>query len=161
MELRVQLHGDVLKKLAVAGPKAKSAIIDGVADASKLLWNRAITTAPASTGNLRKSIRRDFLAGGLKATIYPTVDYALRLHGDGKAARSAPFTIPVQEAQKGGTLYRWAKKKGLNAMTIRAVIAKRGIRHQPWLRDAAKDNEKNVVKIMTGALRTITRALAD
>jgi hypothetical protein len=159
MELTVKLEGKVLEGLKKASAESRRMIQKGIEDSSEILFNKAVTEAPASTGILAKSIRREI--SELRATIFPTVGYAYQLHGPEGEERSAPFTIPAKEAKPGGTLYRWATKKGLNPWPIRKSIAKKGIKHQPWLRRVSEENEGNVekifVKVIDGIANQVTK----
>lgn len=159
MELTVKIEGQLRKKLAQAPSIVKSEVQRGVEDASTLLMEESIKTAPKSSSVMSRSIRREL--SDLKAVIFPTVDYAFFLHGDETRERSAPFLIPAKEATEGGTLYRWAKKKGMNPWAVRASIAKRGIKHNPWLFKTAKANEGKVKEIFGGVLEKISVALGD
>ncbi|HOB89786.1 MAG TPA: hypothetical protein PKG74_00435 [Candidatus Colwellbacteria bacterium] len=163
MELKLQLEGDVLKKIKVANEKTRQLFKDAVRDGSTLMMESAIRSTPASTGNLRKSIRREISGSGLRATIFPSVVYGAFLHGEfqGGPAYSKPFTIPAREAREGGTLYRWAKKKGLNPYAVRASIAKKGIKHNPFLKAAAEESTPGVQAIFERALDKLAASLGD
>lgn len=161
MQINIQLKGDILKKLPSVSAFATQKLRDGVIKASTLLQEDSIRNAPSSTGTLRRSIRREIFGQGLSAVIFPSVDYAVKLHGDGSRQRSSPFTIPAREAQEGGTLYRWAKKKGMNPWAIRASIAKRGIRLNPWMYETSKQDEPKVEEIFKIALGEIASSMAD
>ena len=159
----MKLEGPILAKLQRASITAKNAVVDAMRDASTFVMEAAIRETPASTGNLRKSIRREIDKGGLRAFIFPAVDYGVALHGpfEGSAGRSKPFLIPAREAQAGGTLYRWAKKKGMNPWAVRASIAKKGIKFNPFLKRAADASEGGVKLIFEKALAGIANGLAD
>ena len=159
MELSVKLEGRVLEKLKNAPETTKNEIRKGVLDASTLLLEQSVRNAPSSTGTLRKSMRRDIATGGLRATIFPSVDYAFGLHGDGTKPRSNPFFIPSREAREGGSLYRWAKKKGMNPWAVRASIARKGIKHNPWLFETSQQNEGKVKDIFVSVVNRIARSL--
>ncbi|MDD4410081.1 MAG: hypothetical protein PHW52_05525 [Candidatus Pacebacteria bacterium] len=163
MNLKVTLQGELLKKMPKAAIFAQESIKKAVKDASTQLMEDVITSAPYGIGDLRKSIRRTFSENGLSASIFPTVQYAYDLHGEDKARgeRSAPFTIPAEEAKEGGSLYRWAKKKGLNPWAVRGVIKKKGRMYQPWIREVAEKDEKIVGDIIGEALDRITNHLKD
>lgn len=161
MNLNVRIEGKILDKLKTAPKSVRSDIKAGVLTASTLLMEASIRNAPASTGNLRKGIRRELSGSGLSASIFPTADYAFRIHGDGERQRSEPFWIPSREAQPGGTLYRWAKKKGMNPWAVRAAIAKRGIKLNPWLFKTSQQNEGKVEEIFSRVLDKIAGSLAD
>lgn len=155
------MKGELLRKLPAISQNALKELQTGVIRASTLLLEDSVKNAPSSTGTMRRSIRREIFGGGLSATIFPTVDYALRLHGDGSRSRSRPFTIPSSEAQPGGSLYRWAKKKGLNPYAVRASIKKKGISLNPWMFETSKSDEKQVEEIFGGALKNIAAQMAD
>lgn len=161
MNISIQMKGDLLKKLPSIGQKALKELQAGVIKASTLLMEDAVQNAPSSTGTLRRGIRREIFGGGLSATIFPTSDYAVRLHGDGVKKRSAPFTIPGKEALPGGTLYRWAKKKGINPWAVRGAIKKKGMALNPWMFETSKKDEKKVEEIFRGTLKNVAAQMAD
>lgn len=164
MELTVKLEGPILAKLKKADTVVVNFFQDAMREASTIVLERSIREAPASTGNLRKGIRREFSGNGLEAQIYPSVQYGEALHGPftaGGRTHSAPFTIPVREAQPGGTLYRWAKKKGLNPYAVRASIKKKGVRYNPYLKRAAESTETPVRTVFEGAIKKVSEYFGD
>lgn len=163
MEIKIQIKGDILKKLKSASKDVRDIVVDGIRDASTLLMEDSIRNAPASTGNLRKSIRREIDERGLRATIFPSAKYGFFLHGpiDKSRERSKPFMIPAKEARAGGTLYRWAKKKGMNPWAVRASIAKKGIKFNPFLTKTAEADQGKVRDIFKRTLNQIAAHLAD
>jgi hypothetical protein len=163
MELTMKVEGPILSKLANAPASAKAALQAGMLDASTYTMEASIRETPASTGTLRKSIRREFSNDGLTAAIFPAVDYGAFLHGpfDSAGGRSRPFTIPAKEAMPGGTLYRWAQKKGMNPWAVRASIAKKGVKFNPYLKRAADDSSDGVKNIFVGVLDKIAATLGD
>jgi len=163
MNLTVKLEGDLLEKIKTAGIFTKTAIVAGVKDASTMLMEDVMLNAPKSTGDLTKSIRREFFDEGMTAQIFPTVEYAYELHGEDKARGeySPPQLIPAKEAKVGGSLYRWAKKKGVNPWAIRAVIAKKGHKYQPWIKETADQDQDKVSKVFEDVLDKIANHLGD
>lgn len=163
MELKLQIQGKVLDKIKVAGPKTRAIFQDAVLKGSTLMMENTIREAPGSTGNLRKSIRREISGSGLVAEIFPSVQYGEALHGpfEGGGTHSRPFTIPAREAQPGGTLFRWAKKKGMNPWAVRAAIAKRGVKYNPYMKRAADASTGGVQTIFESALDKLAGAFAD
>ena len=159
----MQLQGEILKKIKIADKTSRSVFQDAMRDASTLVMESTIRTAPGSTGTLRKSIRREISGSGLQAAIFPVVEYGVFLHGpfEGSGGRSRPFTIPAREAQEGGTLYRWAKKKGMNPWAVRASIKKRGIKFNPFLKKAADESENGVQAIFEKSISDLAAKLAD
>lgn len=163
MELKVKIQGAIIRKLANADSKARGLVIEGLRDASTQLYEDSHRETPAATGTLMKSMTREINEAALQAAIFPTVGYGIFLHGpmNSSRKRSAPFVIPAREAKEGGSLYRWAKKRGVNPWAVRASIKKRGIAFNPWLERVAKADEKKVRDIFLGTLQKITAALAD
>lgn len=164
MELKLEIDGKVLEKLKIADRTTRAIFQGAVRDGSTLMHEQAIRTAPASTGNLRKSIRREISGSGLRAEIFPSVVYAASLHGsfDGN---DGPFTpprhIPAREAREGGTLYRWAKKKGMNPWAVRASIAKKGVKRNRYLKKSADESTPGVQVIFEKALDSLATTLGD
>lgn len=159
----MKVDGPILKKLASAPDSARAALKQGMVDASTFTMENSIRETPASTGNLRKSIRREFSNDGLTAAIFPAVDYGAFLHGpfDSAGGQSRPFWIPSKEALPGGTLYRWAQKKGMNPWAVRASIAKKGIKFNPYLKRAADDSTDGVKEIFAKVMDGIAASLGD
>ena len=163
MNLTVQLQGDLLKKIQSIGGEAKQIIVSAVKDASTQLMEDTMNNAPRSSGALMQSMRREITNQGLTATIFPTVQYAYELHGEDKrrGEMSAPMLIPSRDAKEGGPLYRWAKKKGLNPWAVRASIAKKGHKYQPWIKETADKDSEMVKETFANALNTIAERLGD
>lgn len=159
----MKIEGKVVQKIAQSGPKAKEIFADAMRDASTDVMEETIRQAPASTGNLRKAIRRELSESGLHAEIFPSVQYGEALHGDFDSSEtfSPPRTIPAREAQAGGTLYRWAKKKGMNPWAVRASIKKKGVRYNRYMKRASANTESSVKKIFEGAIEKFARHLSD
>ena len=164
MELTLQIDGKVLEKIKVADKTTRSIFQGAVRDGSTVMHETAIKETPASTGNLRKTIRREISGSGLRASIFPSAVYGASLHGnfDGSdGAFTPPRTIPAREAREGGTLYRWAKKKGMNPWAVRASIAKKGVKRNRYLSRASEQSEKPVRVIFEDALETLASKLGD
>lgn len=165
IKVSYKIEGPVLQKLKQAGPKVKEEIGNALRDASTLYMEHAIREAPKSTSTLSQSIKRDLQP--LSASVFPTVDYAPMVHGDvdeqGNLTkqRSDPRWIPAMEAQPGGTLYRWAKKKGMNPWAVRASIAEKGTRFNPFMSRAADDKDSEVKDIFNKMIQKIVNNLAD
>lgn len=164
MEFKLEIEGKILEKIKVADRTTRKLFQEAVLDGSTLMMESAIRDAPASTGNLRKSIRREISGSGLRASIFPSVVYGASLHGrfDGSDGEyTPPRTIPAREAMEGGTLYRWAKKKGMNPWAVRASIKKKGVKRNRYLRQAADDSTPGVTKIFEDALDKLANKFAD
>lgn len=162
MQLSISIQGNLIEKLKTADKKTRAIIQSGVGDASTFLMERSIRETPASTGNLRKSIRREIFGDGLKARIFPSVKYGSALHGGFSGPqRSSPFVIPAREAAPGGSLYRWAKKKGMNPYAVRESIKKKGIQHNRYLKRASEGSESGIKSIFEKTLANIANSLGD
>lgn len=161
MQLGLKFTGKLIGKLRDAASNAGKIIRRGLLDGSTFVFEATVREAPASVGNLRKSIRREILDDGLRAVIFTDLEYGMKLHGDGTAERTRPFTIPAIEAQAGGTLYRWAKKKGMNPWAVRASIARKGVKHNPFFKRAAEQSKDEVQKILGRAAEDVVNWLAD
>jgi HK97 gp10 family phage protein len=118
----------------------------GVARATLHILAKAKENAPKSIGTLSRS--HTFKVDGLTGRVYPTTQYAIGVHEGTK-----PHWIPSKEAKPGGSLYRWAKKKGANPWAVRSGIAKHGTRPQPWLEETADKEEGAVLKILSDEAR--------
>lgn len=164
MELKLEIDGKVLEKIKVADKTTRRIFQEAVLDGSTLMMETAIRETPASTGNLRKSIRRELSGSGLRASIFPSVVYGASLHGnfDGTdGAYTPPRMIPAREAKEGGSLYRWAKKKGMNPWAVRASINKKGVKRNRYLKRAADGSTSGVAKIFEDALDKLASTLGD
>jgi hypothetical protein len=69
--------------------------------------------------------------------------------------------IPAREAKEGGTLYRWAKKKGMNPWAVRASIAKKGVKRNRYLKRAADGSTLGVRSIFEDALGKLAASFGD
>jgi hypothetical protein len=164
MELKLEIEGKVLEKVKIMGRESRSIFQDAVRDGSTIMMENSIREAPKSTGNLRKSIRREISGSGLRAEIFPSVVYGASLHGnfDGTDGNfTAPRTIPAREAQEGGTLYRWAKKKGINPWAVRASIKKKGVKRNRYLKRASEVSTDGVKKVFEAALDRLANFMGD
>lgn len=161
MELSVKLTGNFLNKIAQAKENSLKELQGGFRDASTHLYQKSIEAAPSSTGKLRQGMRRDLDVSNLKATIYPSSEYAFYVHGPGTEGRTRPHWIPAKEAKEGGDLYRWAKKHGANPWAVRAGIAKRGTKFNPFLVKTADTEQENVLAIISSAIQNISNFLGD
>jgi len=159
MNISLTIKGDFLQKLDRMD--SKKYIMEGLRDASTHVMQQSIRNAPAATGALRQSIRRELNEVKLSASIFPTRKYGFHVHGPGSEGRTRPHWIPKREAQQGGSLYRWAKKRGANPWAVRAAIAKRGTKFNPWLKRTAESEEEKAVQIMREALQNIVDFLSD
>lgn len=164
MELKLEIDGKVLEKIKVADRITRGVFQEAVLDGSTLMMENTIRETPASSGNLRKSIRREISGSGLRASIFPSVVYGASLHGnfDGSdGAFTPPRTIPAREAKEGGSLYRWAMKKGMNPWAVRASIAKKGVKRNRYLKRAADTSTNSVKGIFERALATLASKFGD
>jgi hypothetical protein len=149
-----QIEGRVIDRLALSKSIYEQHIQKALQEASALIWKLAIEKAPASTGTLRKSITRDLFP--TYAQIYPTVKYGLFVHEG-----TAPHWPPLSEIQPGGSIYRWAQKKGLNPFLVARAISQKGTKPQPWMKQIADEQEGRVLVIFEEALQNITNDLAN
>lgn len=147
-----ETSGNLLKKLPNAKRIVGDAVAAGLDKASALLWREAILNTPKSTGTLAKSIMRDIEP--THAKIYPTLMYGLYVHEGTK-----PHGIPKSEIQPGGSLYRWAKKKGIDPYLVARAIARKGTKAQPWLAQTMDKSEKAVIDLFEDALNKAVNAL--
>ncbi len=163
MEFSISLSGNVMKKLDNASPKVRSIFSDAIRDGSTAVMEETIREAPASTGILRKGIRRELDPTKFRAEIFPSTRYGEDLHGpfEGGGSHSAPKGIPAREAQEGGSLYRWAKKKGINPWAVRASIAKKGTRYNKYMKRAAQNTSGQVQRIFGDAIDRVAKYIGD
>lgn len=148
MDVKVAISGKLLQTLPRARSISERQLQDALNKASALVWQRSIEKAPASIGTLKKSMRRDLYP--TYAQIYPTVQYGLYVHEG-----TSPHWPPVSETQPGGSLYRWAQKKGIPPFLVARAIARRGTKPQPWLADIAKNDWKEVQEVFIRSLDKI------
>lgn len=161
MEVKITFTGNFWDKIKKGEAQSKIEIERGLREAATHLYEKSIENAPASTGQLRQGMKQDINTMALTAEIYPSSQYAIFVHGPGGEGRTTPHAIPVREAAPGGSLYRWAKKKGMNPWAVRASIKKRGTKYQPWLEKTAKEEENKVVQFVDNALERIAKFLTD
>lgn len=161
MQIDVKLQGPLLEKITNAPAKTLRFIQQGLADASTFLFEKSQENAPKSMGKLKQGMRREIDFDSLRAEIWPSTEYAAFVHGPGGEGRTRPHLIPLKEAQEGGTLYRWAKKKGANPWAVRAAIAKRGTKYQPWLQKTAEMENDKVLAIISDAIQNVSKFLSD
>lgn len=131
-----------------------SEIARAIRNASTLLMEKSISEAPASTGMLRKSIKRDLYP--LKAAIYPTVKYGIYVHEG-----TRPHWPPLGEIKPGGSIYRWAVKKGIPPFLVARAIARHGTKAQPWMKQVTDKYKDEVNAIFEEALQRIAEKLGD
>ncbi len=144
-----EIKGRVLQKLPQATRIIGGELQLALRDASTLVWQRSIETAPASIGVLKKSITRDLYPTYGK--IYPTVQYGLYVHEG-----TAPHWPPLSEIKPGGSIYRWAQKKGIPPFLVARAIARKGTKAQPWMAKVAKDYAGEVQEVF---IKALTRAV--
>ena len=161
MKISAHIEGKVVSKLT---PQQTRPYLErGLVDSTTYLMQKSIENTPKAIGSTAQSIRREIMTQRLQSSIFPTVKHAYYLHGpaDGSADRTRPHWIPAREAKEGGSLYRWGKKRGVNPWAVRASIAKRGTKFQPWLKDTAEKEVDRVTQIMDQALDGIAKFLSD
>jgi hypothetical protein len=149
-----EVQGKLLQKLPLANYYIQSGIEQALKDASALIWRLTIEKAPASTGTLRKSINRDLFP--TYAKVYPTVKYGIYVHEG-----TRPHFPPIIELKPGGSIYRWAQKKGLNPYAVARAIARKGTKAQPWMADIAENQKAEVERIFLEQLNKLVGVLAD
>ena len=159
----MELNGKVIEKLRRASPEVKSILGDTMKEASTLVMEKSIREAPGSTGKLRQSIRRELDGDGMRAEIFPSVRYGEDLHGpfEGGGTHSSPYLIPSKEAKKGGDLYRWGIKHGVNPWAVRGSIAKKGVKYNKYLKRASTESEAKVKQIFAQGVQRIIKFIAD
>ncbi len=105
--------------------------------------------APVHTGNLRDNWRLD--VGRFQGTLASNAPYAKDLH-DG---------LPLSSFPTGGTLKKWAEKKGLNPWAVAKSIARRGhLIANPFLKRAVDAERDNIDREFKDALSNITKEIA-
>lgn len=161
MNISLKVTGPILKKMIKASAEARDLARSGLRDISTFYLQRSIETAPKGIGALGQSMRRELDENALKASIFPTVQYGFYVHGNGENGSTQPHWIPAREAKPGGSLYRWAQKKGANPWAVRAGIAKRGTKFQPWLKELSENEPDEAKRIMTDTINKIANFLKD
>ena len=150
----MKLEGDLLDKLSKAGSKGEKEIYDALNRGSGYLWQKTIEEAPASDGTLRKSIRREL--NPTSAQILPTEKYGIFVHEG-----TRPHFPPMQELKPGGSIYRWAQKHGIPPYAVAISIARKGTKGKPWLTNALKTYERDILQEFEVALDNIAQFLSD
>jgi len=136
--ISLKLSGSFLQAIKKAEGEARNLTKQAVKEASTIVWGAAIKETPVgATGQLRKGIRRNLYPN--KATILPSVNYADPVHEGSKG-----HAIPVAAMQKGGSLYRWAKQRGLNPYAVAHKIKQRGTKANPFFTRAVDGTEDEV-----------------
>lgn len=146
MEISLEeVGGKFLKKLPEARSIIEGGLGDAFAKATGHLWRKAGDNAPTSNGTLAKSITRELTP--TYAKIYPQEKYGFWVHQG-----TRPHAIPKVELLPGGTLYRWAQKKGLNVYQVANAIRKKGTKANPWLEKTAGSEWDRVQQIFAEGL---------
>jgi hypothetical protein len=160
MNIKLTLTGNFLKQIQGAKSTSKTYLVAGMRDLSTYLLQKSIENAPKGIGALSQSMRRELDENALRATIFPSVTYGFFVHGPGSDGRTVPHWIPAREAKPGGSLYRWAQKKGANPWAVRAGIAKKGTKFQPWLKETAEKEQDKAKEILTQAVEKFVNYLS-
>lgn len=140
------------RRLEMTKTMMPNRIKDAVKKGTQLMWKEVLSTTPTSFGDLKKSISAT--VDGFSGTIRPTVKYAKDVHEG-----TRPHWIAVKEAMPGGSLFRWAQRKGASPWAVRAGIAKKGTKARPWMRDAFEANNDRVVEIFEEAIDGVIKGL--
>lgn len=159
--ITLKLKGNIIAGLKKSDRTIKTGVAEAVKRASTIIWGTAIKEAPVgASGQLRKSIRRELYP--TKAKIYPGVKYAVDVHdGRSPADVQANFGEIWQSARKGGSLHRWAVKRGLNPYAVANAMKKKGTKPNPFF-DRTKDKtEDQVAKELDGVLTTLVSRIAE
>lgn len=152
--ITLELKGSILKALRNADKVSRDLEALAIKEASTIVWGKAIQEAPVgASGALRKGIRREL--SPVKATIHPSVPYALAVHEGTK-----PHPVAREAVAKGGSLYRWAVKRGLNPYAVAHSIAKKGTRANPFMKRTVEQTATDVQKTFERILGATVRKLA-
>lgn len=135
----------VLQKLPDVAKISSAHLQKAIHEAGQYVWQKVIEKTPASTGTLKKSIRRDLYP--TYAQIYPSIQYGLYVHEG-----TQPHWPPLAEIRPGGSIYRWAQKKGIPPFLVARAIAAHGTKPQPWMQEVARTEWKAVQDIFIEAL---------
>lgn len=157
----VKIEGKIIDKFDRAGAVGRQESQSALKDASGFVWQKTIENSPKSQGLLAGSIRRELTEHYAK--IGTSFEYGPYLHGNPEsgATHGQPHWIPAREAAAGGTLYRWAMKKGMNPWAVRAAIAKRGVKFNPFLTRTLDETQEDVFGYFEKALDRIANYLDD
>lgn len=148
-----QGKGNLLDRLPKGRQISESKLYDAFNTSTGKLWRKVLDNTPTSTGTLAKSITRELTP--TYAKIYPQLGYGLFVHEGTK-----PHGIPKRELLPGGTLYRWAQKKGISPYAVARAIARKGTKANPWMARTSEQEAENVFKEFERALDDIVQALA-
>lgn len=140
MEFSIRISGDAGKKIDRVQRSFPSSVQGAVKKATVFMWARVHEKTPVGHGYLKKSIL--YKVSNLEGVIRPTVKYAIFVHEG-----TRPHWVPKSEwALPTGSLYKWAKKKGLNPYLVARSIARKGTKKQPWMRKTFDTYESQVRK---------------
>lgn len=115
-----------------------------------LLERDAKIFAPSNEGTLRKSIKTTLRP--LEGAVLAMAKYAEFVH-DGTKPHMPP-TDP------GGSLDRWAKKKGIPTFLVARAIARRGTKAQPFFDEAIEANEGKINSLFSEAIQATVTDIA-
>lgn len=149
---KIRIEGRLLDILPEANSLVEARIKKALANASEYLWQKVIEATPTSVGTLRKSITRDLHP--TYAEIYPQMKYGYWVHEG-----SSPHWIPKKEMLPGGTLYRWAQKKGIPVFLVARAIARKGTKGNPWMANTYEKEWPRIQKIFRDELNDFSKEI--
>lgn len=119
-----------------------------------LIYRRlASMKAPVDRGNLSGTYWRETYNadGAISGRLENVAPYAMYVHGDGSAERSAPHWPPM-EAIEG-----WANRHGIPPFLVARSIARKGTPLVPFLKDAIEECEPERKMIFENALSNLIK----
>jgi HK97 gp10 family phage protein len=110
----------------------------------------AMRLVPVDTGNLRRSLTHEVVAGGQTVT--------------GRVGTNAPYGRYVEEGTRPhfppvAALAGWARRHGAEPFVVARAISRRGTRARPYLKPALAKNQAAIAKEFAEILPRIVKRL--
>ena len=154
MALTIKIEGlKELQKSFSKSPEMTKRIMGEAMDLSVMrIKNTAKSKAPVDTGRLRNSIK-------------DKVKFAIRditgvVNADVKYAPWVEFGRRSGKAPPASALRTWARKRGINEFALAKAIARKGVKAQPFMQPAIRQNEAIIGKIFESGLSALVKNLA-
>lgn len=152
MQFTIEDHG-FRKRLERTKTLLPNRIKEAVKKGTVLMLRKSQDTAPTAFGDLKKSISAD--VQGFAGRVRPTVQYAVYVHEG-----TRPHWMPSREWKPGGSLFKWATRKGIPPFLVARAIARRGTKARPWMRRAYEANQSRLMEYFQEAVDGTVENLA-
>lgn len=146
MDFRFYLDRSFKRRLDAATRAFPGEIQSAVKRATVFVFERVREKTPVSYGNLKKSISAN--VSRFRGVVAPTVKYGSFVHEG-----TQPHWVPKKEwTDPSGSIYLWAKRKGLNPYLVARAISRKGTKKQPWMRETFSTYERYVKNFFEDAV---------